>query len=267
MMRAVWRVAICVGLVGCRPVPVQAPVIAAPVRAEDGDVPAPVIAAAVRAGDGDVQALVAAFATASRMTPVSRERQAAGAYTLHVAHLEQGPVADDEVGRFSDAQYVVVEHGGALAELGVLSFVDETVTHFKHGADFSLVGVHASPLGPLLLLRLATWWRADPERTTSVHGTATHARDSLLVCRWTDTLVCAAVPLFASETAVVAEDAGGAWAVRVEYEFLKNEAGQFVFTLREGDAAEADALGLPRGGIGVAELFKKYPAGSVGQTP
>ncbi len=235
-MRSVLRAAICVGLLGCRP--------------------------AAAASPEEVLAKVKAFAGGHRLTRL--ERRVVGAYTLHVAHLEQGPVAEDAVERFSDAHYVMVEHGGALAELGVLSFVDETVTHFKHGADYSLVGVFGSSLGALLLLERSSWYRGDPERTGPSHGTATHARTNLLVCRWTDSLVCADVPIAVTEAAFLIEDAAsGSWGVRVEHSL--DAAGRFVFTLRDGDAAEADALGLPRGGVGAAELFARYPAGAVGQ--
>ena len=235
-MRMVSRAAICGLLVGCRP--------AAPASPEQ------------------VLAMVKAYAGGHRLMRL--ERREVGAYTLHVAHLEQGPVAEDELERFSDAQYVLVEHGGALAELGVLSFVDESLTHFKRGADFSLIGVRGSPLGPLLLLERSTWYRGDPERTGPSHGTATHARTNLLICRWTETLVCADVPTAVSEAAVVAEDgATGSWAVRVEH--AGATGGQFVFTTSEGDSAAADAERLPRGRVSAVELFADYPAGSVGQ--
>lgn len=253
-MRTVWRAAICAALVGCRPA----------MSATSGAASAAVEPAAVEPAvtDAAVRARVAAFAGGHRLTRL--ERREVGAYTLHVAHLEQGAVAEDELERFSDAKYVLVEHGGALAELGVLAFVDESRTHLKRGADFSLIGVRGSPLGPLLLLERSTWYRGDPERTGPSHGTATHARTNLLVCRWTDTLVCADVPTAVTEHAdVAADEATGSWGVRVEY--AGAGAGQFVFTAREGSTAEADAERLPRGRVGAAELFAEYPAGSVGQ--
>lgn len=233
MRRMGGRAAICVALVGCKPA-------AAPAVPVD-----PVSREAVKAK-------VAAFAG---RRPISRiERQQAGPYTLHVAHLEQEPVADDEVWRFSDAQYVVVEHRGVLAELGVLALIDESRTHLKRGASFMPVGAHASAFGPLLVLRRSTWWVGDGERTRPVYGTAVHEFEWLLVCRWTGTLRCAEVPLAVVE---VPDGQATMWQVRVEVALA--EAGGFVFTLQDGEAAAADELGLPRGRVDAAELFARHP--------
>jgi hypothetical protein len=233
----------------------------------------------------DVRAQVREYADASDLTIASVERQEAGEFTIHTAHLEQGELPEDTIDRFSDAEYVIVDRGGALAPLGVLAYVDETVTFFRSGASVSFEGVHPSPLGTLLIFELDSWYRGDPEALEGVDY-ATHSNSSLLVCRWdarpgVEDLVCAQVPIEVRETAEVPfEDVGGSesgtttdpsegddgireWAAEVG--FTVDEAkGEFVFELMAGDAERVDEQNLPLGRIGVTELFERWPAEDVG---
>lgn len=234
----------------------------------------------------DVRAQVREYADASDLKIASIERQEAGEFTIHTAHLEQGELPEETIDRFSDAEYVIVDRGGALAPLGVLAFVDETVTFFRSGADVSFVGVRPSPLGALLIFELSSWYRGDVEALKGLDY-ATHSRSSLLVCRWVaeadaGELVCAQVPLSVSETGELPyEDDGGSesgttdptegddgireWESAVSYS-VDEAKGEFVFELDEGDADRAAEQDLPLGRIGVAELFERWPAEDVGLT-
>lgn len=233
----------------------------------------------------EVRALAREYADADALKITGIDRHEAGEFMIHTVHLEQGELPEETIDRFSDAEYVIVERGGVLAPLGVLAFVDETVTFFKSGADVSLEGVHPSPLGALLIFKLESWYRGDPEKLTGLDY-STHTNSSLLICRWqlqadVGELVCAQVPIAASETAEVPfEDNGGSegarpdptegkaaalreWGAKVG--FTVDEAkGELVFELQDGDQAQAVGLDLPLGRIGVAELFERWPAESVG---
>jgi hypothetical protein len=221
------------------------------------------------AGQRDVRALALEYAAADKLQISRIDREELGEFTLHTVHLEQGEVPEDELVRFSDAHYVIVDHGGALAPLGVLSFVDESVTYFKSGGGFAALGVHPSPLGTLLMIKLETWYRGDSEKTTAGGGTATHANSSLLVCRWlaeAGELVCAQVPLEQRETAEGGSGEGEkerAWGVTVTHAY-DEAAGVFVFEASPDSKQTAEDIGLPIGRVAVAEVFERFPADSVG---
>ena len=219
------------------------------------------------AGQRDVRALAQDYAAADKLQISRIDRQELGEFTLHTVHLEQGEVPEDELVRLRDAHYVIVDHGGSLAPLGVLSFVDESVTYFKSGGGFAVEGVHPSPLGTLLILKLEAWYRGDSEKTTAGHGTATHANSSLLVCRWlaeAGELVCAQVPLEKRETADAgADERGREWGVTVTHTY-DEAAGVFVFEASPDSRQTAEDIGLPIGRVGVAEVFERFTADSVG---